>query len=820
MNDRNEARWCRNGGCLFKAFLCAAIVWPLAPGSAVGGAVSAAKPARRTESIAGRLQVSRAQARTMRVLPGRARGGLRAELSGTDGEEALELAPVSVRAPGFQVSTVDGRGRLRRVPVPATGIFRGRIDGQPDSEVAATYRRGGLRALMRTGQGRWSGIQPDPSGGHVRYDVADLEPVAASCGVVLDQSSALVTAMASQGEEPVTAEASQLYVVEIAFDADHEFYVANGEDVAATVADIEGIVNALNVIYERDVGVTYLVTEILVRDTPDDPYDTADPNGLLGAFRGHWAMNHGDVERDICHLMTGRDLTGSTIGIAYMAGICSGFSGYGLSQSTGWTSNFARRVALTAHELGHNWNASHCSCNIMCSSLGGCTGDLSGFSAPSIQTITAYRDTRSCLSLQEVGDPPQAEDDYVWTPVGEAVEIDVLANDSDANGDPLILDSVTSPLHGSIEVLAGEVVRYQPDPGYIGADEFAYETVDGGDGSAVGTVFVHVYDPETPDHHWAMDEGIGTEVEDAAGGTDGALMNGDSESWVVGASGAALCFDGIDDYVSMGAGVQAGLHGTSTLAFWIRTTQAGHDNPGLAPGVAGTTSSLDGLQWGWIDADGHIGLRMGDGDGIRSGGVVNDGIWHHVVMVREQWSGRLALYLDGEPQAEAEDAPGVAAAGFTSLGRIENTDGTTRYLAGELDDVCVFARALAPAEVEVLFRETATANADGDGMPDPDDPDDDNDRVSDLAELVAGTNPLDPMSRLNLEIAETGSGPRAVAFDSVTGRRYQLEVCADLNANEWTVFGDPVPGTGGLLVIDGPADGGPWWYRLAVERVP
>ena len=56
--------------------------------------------------------------------------------------------------------------------------------------------------------------------------------------------------------------------------------------------------------------------------------------------------------------------------------------------------------------------------------------------------------------------------------------IDVLANDSDANGDTLTILSVTSATNGTVG-LSGGVVTYSPDPDYFGSDSFSYTISDG-----------------------------------------------------------------------------------------------------------------------------------------------------------------------------------------------------------------------------------------------------------------------------------------------------------------------------------------------------
>jgi hypothetical protein len=104
-------------------------------------------------------------------------------------------------------------------------------------------------------------------------------------------------------------------------------------------------------------------------------------------------------------MFTGKNISGSTIGIAYLGGLCSTGAGYGLSQSK-FSFSMTSRVALTAHELGHNWTANHCNgtspCNIMCSGLGGCSGGLTSFGPSASAEIEAKKASATCLS----GPPP------------------------------------------------------------------------------------------------------------------------------------------------------------------------------------------------------------------------------------------------------------------------------------------------------------------------------------------------------------------------------------------------------------------------------
>ena len=51
--------------------------------------------------------------------------------------------------------------------------------------------------------------------------------------------------------------------------------------------------------------------------------------------------------------------------------------------------------------------------------------------------------------------------------------------------------------------------------------------------------------------HWTFDDGAGLVATDAAGASDGTLINMDDGAWSAGFVGGALSFDGQDDYVTV-----------------------------------------------------------------------------------------------------------------------------------------------------------------------------------------------------------------------------------------------------------------------------
>lgn len=311
--------------------------------------------------------------------------------------QTLQLHRHDVRAPDFQLQVDDGTG-IHTVPTPLCTTFQGDLLAVPGSAAAVSIVGGRLRGIVLDGQQQW-GIQPladvDPNAAAARHIVfrdADLTNLPFHCGVVGTQA----------GPNTPVNDTDALSQAQIACEVDYPHY-QRFNNVTAAQNDVTGVINAVDVIYRRDVNITYQVTTILVR-TAGDPYSTTSSSTLLSQFTTWWNAYQGAVARDVAHLFTGRPLNGNVIGIAFLGVVCNLGSAYGLVETmyAGSGTNFSRRVGLSAHEIGHNWNAGHCDastdCRIMCSGLGGCSGNVSSFSPGAQNQIIAFRNTRSCLT--------------------------------------------------------------------------------------------------------------------------------------------------------------------------------------------------------------------------------------------------------------------------------------------------------------------------------------------------------------------------------------------------------------------------------------
>jgi len=376
--------------------------------------------------------------------PRAADGAVRVQLELDGRPVELTLLPASVRGDRFRVRTTDGAGRLVEQPAPPAQTYRGTVAQMPGSLVAASISDGSMRAYIRNADAVWA-VQPardvNPRADaavHVVYRHDDRTPLPVTCAT---DAVAPMHDIDPPSGQPRSGAGDCAAVAEIAFDADREFFLLNNSSVADTVADIESIVNAMNLIYERDVQITHIISEIIIRTAEPDGYDTNDSFLMLGEMQTKWNAEHAPtgadpVHRDVAHLMTGKDLSGNIIGRAFVSALCTdpnyGY-GYGLSQSH-FSTNFMNRVGVTAHEVGHNWSASHCNgdsdCAIMCSSIGSC-GPVDVFGSTAIDSIIAYRDTRTCV---DAGGPINDCNDNC---IDDALEIaSGDAHDCNGNGVP------------------------------------------------------------------------------------------------------------------------------------------------------------------------------------------------------------------------------------------------------------------------------------------------------------------------------------------------------------------------------------------------
>ncbi len=96
------------------------------------------------------------------------------------------------------------------------------------------------------------------------------------------------------------------------------------------------------------------------------------------------------------------------------------------------------------------------------------------------------------LTVNPVNDPPVAVDDIGETTKKDVVDIDVLANDTDLDGDTLTVDSFTNGTYGTVTQNPDGTLKYTPNGSFVGTDTFQYTISDGNGGFDTGTVTITI----------------------------------------------------------------------------------------------------------------------------------------------------------------------------------------------------------------------------------------------------------------------------------------------------------------------------------------
>jgi hypothetical protein len=146
------------------------------------------------------------------------------------------------------------------------------------------------------------------------------------------------------------------------------------------------------------------------------------------------------------------------------------------------------------------------------------------FSYVAEDALSRGREREVTLVVEPVSDAPNVRDDRYLTDEGVALETTaktgLLANDEDADGDPLRAVVDEPPGHGEVVISADGSFRYAPSPGYKGPDVFTYLAVDATGASTSGRVELTVdtnVAPIAADLHLATAEDTALHVPVEAG---------------------------------------------------------------------------------------------------------------------------------------------------------------------------------------------------------------------------------------------------------------------------------------------------------------
>jgi len=194
--------------------------------------------------------------------------------------------------------------------------------------------------------------------------------------------------------------------------------------------------------------------------------------------------------------------------------------------------------------------------------------------------------------------------------------------------------------------------------------------------------------------YWKFDEGSGNTAYDLSNYTNDGTINGDPK-WVAGKIGAALEFDGSDDYVDCGNDPSLNINDSITVAAWLKTTSTAH----------GYFVSK-GTAW---DETGHYAIGQeynvpmtfqfeiaGSGGTIEldSNVAVNDDEWHYIVGTYDD--SVIRVYIDG---VEENSGTGTNRLTDSTVGGLTIGQRGGNIISGTIDEVRIYNRALTESEI-------------------------------------------------------------------------------------------------------------------------
>ncbi len=293
----------------------------------------------------------------------------------------MTLDPIDLRAPGYVAEVTATSGRIRTSARPAAATYKGSLPGLQNSQVRFTLNGARIEGLILT-PADWYYVEPLRNfvrsamrSDLIVYRRSDIrEQAFGDCGTTLahriGQAREGFAMRATEGEGSVR-------VAQIATEADYEYVTALGDSTSAN-NEILQILNQVSGIYETEVGISFQVVYQHAWATASDPYSSTAASGILSEFTNHWAANPPGMGYDLAHMWTGKNMDGSTVGIAWLGVVCSApRHSYGVSQRL---TAVPAKYIVTAHEIGHNFGATHpdqadppqttCANTIMNSSIG------------------------------------------------------------------------------------------------------------------------------------------------------------------------------------------------------------------------------------------------------------------------------------------------------------------------------------------------------------------------------------------------------------------------------------------------------------------
>ena len=339
----------------------------------------------------------------------------------------------SNRSKNFRLMVPSETGELVEVEAPPVSTIRGTLRGMKGSSVVGCVTEQGCCARIKFPSGEDCWIEPlsrtldNPAvaGIHVVYASRDVIEPGKMCGNVTNLAEAAQQRDAQVVDSTILGGAGTISMVQIATEADFEYFsiFRSRND---TLNHIEMLVNVVNSQFESEAQIRHEISDMIVRETSNDPWTTSDGDGLIGQLRTYYRTGpgNGTITGDLCYLFSGRNLTairdGSSINIGGIAGtgeLCDARGGFGVVE---FNEPLNYDTNALAHELGHNWGLQHCEVHTQdgCPNHtmhAGNNGSNNFHNSITVPRLIAFRDSLNCVDTRTFfgfTGPPTTNDDW------------------------------------------------------------------------------------------------------------------------------------------------------------------------------------------------------------------------------------------------------------------------------------------------------------------------------------------------------------------------------------------------------------------------
>lgn len=638
----------------------------------------------------------------------------------SDGQdETLVLTKRSVRsATNYQLLTWTTAGGYTNHAPTEVRTYRGYVQDDPSMRINGGVEPGGI-LNANFSDGRENIFQIDGMTVSVSGPDGTFDPGTGNVEIPLAVSRVSPTANGGYTIPKYTMRRAQL-----AFDVQYDYYEAMGFDLDATVARVEQRFHDFEQFMARDIGLALELTTVVVRIEPlpdyknvwDDDWDNdaipGNPqyNRAICLKAPSGAVNSGNFFKvgDPDHRQANNRIGGTVF----------------------WARGFA-------HEMGHSFDLGH--------GVGhnGLMQTESCVDWDTVQTMITH------LHIAPEGAAPAITYGVALTPYamldlatvvpGQTVDIDLLENDYDGNGDAVSLSYVdsTSQNGGTISIVSGGTVRYTPPVGFQGQDTFAYYVEDAtGLTNRNGDVTVCVRDGDLASRY-RFDETSGSILnDDGPFQAHGTLTDGLSFD----NSGVGIVSNALEKISTSGSDARVlvdtartgdPMDGDFSVSLWVNYSSAPTENAVLiSKGGAGLIAHLQNRKGapGW--AIGHIagqGFRFigttsrayydeSDRFDLEWNGTIEPDTWYHLVMTMDRSNQTLRAWINNVETTTTVNGAHIREGWIYSqrgpLALFASEGGNDPWSGpGKIDEVRLYHKALTDTEITWLYLNPADTPA-------------------------------------------------------------------------------------------------------------